>query len=194
MDSTYSNYLIDILSLLLATVVVVPIFHIMRLGSILGYLVVGMILGSWGLEVITEVEQIRHLAEFGVIFLLFILGIEIKPDKLWQMRRLVMVLGLGQLSITSSLIFGIAIWLNISKQGAVIIGFGLALSSTALCLKVLSERGGIVTSMGKISFAVLLLQDLAIVPLLSLVSYLAVGASGNAEYDLNIIYSSYYDQ
>lgn len=79
MDGTASQYLIDILAILLATVVVVPIFHAIRLGAILGYLTAGMILGPWGLEVVTEVEQIRHLAEFGVIFLLFILGIELNP-------------------------------------------------------------------------------------------------------------------
>ncbi len=184
-----SQYLIDILAILLATVVVVPIFHTIRLGAILGYLTAGMILGPWGLEVITEIKQIRHLAEFGVIFLLFILGMELKPDKLWHMRRLVIGLGLGQLFITSGLIFSIAIWLDISQQSAIIIGFGLALSSTAFCLRLLSERGGIVTLMGRMSFSVLLLQDLAVIPLLALISYLAGSANAHIEHNLNIVYS-----
>jgi Kef-type K+ transport system membrane component KefB len=81
MSGTASHYLIDILALLLATVVVIPLFHAIRLGAILGYLTAGIIIGPWGLEVITEVEQVRHLAEFGVVFLLFALGIELEPKK-----------------------------------------------------------------------------------------------------------------
>jgi monovalent cation:proton antiporter-2 (CPA2) family protein len=173
------HYLIDILALLLATVVIIPIFHRIRLGAILGYLAAGMVLGPWGFGVITEVEDIRHLAEFGVVFLLFLLGIELKPDKLWQMRKMVIGLGLGQVMITAGLIYGIAIWLGVSNQSAIIIGFGLALSSTAFCLKLLAERGGISTVMGRMTFSVLLLQDIAVVPLLALVSYFAAGGSAD---------------
>lgn len=179
MQEAGGHYLIDILALLLATVVIIPFFHRIRLGAILGYLTAGVVLGPWGFGVITEVEDIRHLAEFGVVFLLFLLGIELKPDKLWQMRKMVIGLGLGQVLITAGLIYGIAIWLGISNQSAIIIGFGLALSSTAFCLKLLAERGGISTVMGRMSFSVLLLQDIAVVPLLALVSYFAAG--GNAE-------------
>lgn len=175
MEHSTGQYLIDILSLLLATVIIIPFFHAIRLGAILGYLTAGMILGPWGLGIITEVADIRHLAEFGVIFLLFVLGIELKPDKLWQMRKMVIGLGLGQLLLTAGLIYGIALWFGISQQSAVIIGFGLALSSTAFCLQLLAERGGISTVMGRMSFSILLLQDLAVVPLLALVSYFAGG-------------------
>jgi monovalent cation:proton antiporter-2 (CPA2) family protein len=170
-ESTY--YLLDILALLLATVVIVPIFHAIRLGAILGYLTAGAILGPWGFGVITEVEQIRHLGEFGVIFLLFILGIELKPEKLWQMRHLILGLGLGQLFITAAVLYGVAVWLGINHQSAIIIGFGLALSSTAFCLQLLAERGGISTPMGRRVFSILLMQDLAVVPLLALISVLA---------------------
>jgi len=173
------HYLLDILALLLATVVIIPLFHRIRLGAILGYLTAGVILGPWGFGVITEVEDIRHLAEFGVIFLLFVLGIELKPDKLWQMRKMVIGLGLGQVLITAGLIYGVAIWFGVSNQEAIIIGFGLALSSTAFCLKLLAERGGISTVMGRMSFSVLLLQDIAVVPLLALVSYFAGGSSAD---------------
>ncbi|MEC9314385.1 MAG: monovalent cation:proton antiporter-2 (CPA2) family protein, partial [Pseudomonadota bacterium] len=177
MQEAGGHYLIDILALLLATVVIIPFFHKIRLGAILGYLTAGVVLGPWGFGVITEVEDIRHLAEFGVIFLLFLLGIELKPDKLWQMRKMVIGLGLGQVLITAGLIYGIAIWFGVSNQSAIIVGFGLALSSTAFCLKLLSERGGISTVMGRMSFSVLLLQDIAVVPLLALVSYFAAGGS-----------------
>jgi len=188
MDEASSQYLIDILALLLATVMVVPIFHAIRLGAILGYLTAGVILGPWGLGIITEVEEIRHLGEFGVIFLLFVLGIELKPDKLWQMRRLVIGMGIGQLLLSAGLIYGVAVWLGVSQQGAIVIGFGLALSSTAFCLKLLSERGGIMTVMGRMSFSVLLLQDLAVVPLLALITYFAGGDAGTAEHSTNFIY------
>ena len=189
MQEAGGHYLVDILAILLATVVIIPIFHRIRLGAILGYLFAGMVLGPWGFGVITEVEDIRHLAEFGVVFLLFLLGIELKPDKLWQMRKMVLGLGLGQVLITAGLIYGIAIWLGVSNQSAVIIGFGLALSSTAFCLKLLAERGGISTVMGRMSFSVLLLQDIAVVPLLALVSYFAGGSQDIMEPSLQPVYA-----
>jgi monovalent cation:proton antiporter-2 (CPA2) family protein len=177
MSGNETSYLVEILALLLATVIVVPFFHAIRLGALLGYLAAGVILGPWGLGVITEVEKIRHLGEFGVIFLLFVLGMELKPDKLWHMRKMVIGLGAGQLILTAALLYGVAIWLGVSAKSAIIIGFGLALSSTAFCLKLLAERGGISTLMGRMSFSILLFQDLAVVPLLALVSYLADGGS-----------------
>lgn len=189
MEETGSHYLIDILALLLATVIVVPVFHAIRLGAILGYLTAGAILGPWGLGIITEVEEIRHLAEFGVIFLLFVLGIELNPDKLWQMRKQVIGLGASQLLITAGLIFFASFWLGVSQHDAIIIGFGLALSSTAFCLNLLAERGGIATVMGQASFSILLLQDIAVVPLLALVSMLAGGDIDAAESGLSLLYA-----
>ena len=184
------TYLVDILALLLATIVVIPFFHAIRLGAILGYLTAGVILGPWGIGVFNEIEQIRHLGEFGVVFLLFVLGIELKPEKLWQMRRLVLGLGSGQLFITAAVIYGIALMFGLSHQTSIIIGFGLALSSTAFCLKLLAEKGGIVTQMGQKAFSILLMQDLAVVPLLALVSYFAgdaaaaAGGHGHGEFNL----------
>ena len=183
-----ANYLSDILALLLATVVIVPFFHAIRLGAILGYLAAGVILGPWGLEIISEIDVIRHLGEFGVIFLLFVLGIELKPDKLWRMRKMVIGLGAGQLFLTAIAIYGIAIWLGLSAKSAIIIGFGLALSSTAFCLKLLAERGGIATRMGRMSFSILLFQDLAVVPLLALLSYLAGSNAPEMASEFNFFY------
>lgn len=188
MQEADSQYLIDILMLLLATVVIIPIFHKIRLGAILGYLAAGIVLGPWGLGVITEVEDVRHLAEFGVIFLLFILGIELRPDKLWEMRRLVFGLGLGQLLITAAIIYAIALGFGMSQKTAVIIGFGLALSSTAFCLQLLAEKGGISTLMGRMSVSVLLLQDIAVVPLLALVSYFAGSGADMTEPGMHMVY------
>ena len=189
MNEVSSPYLIDILALLLATVVVVPIFHAIRLGAILGYLTAGAILGPWGLGIITEVDEIRHLAEFGVIFLLFVLGIELKPDKLWEMRKLVLGLGSGQLLITAAILYAFSIWFGVSHHQAIIIGFGLALSSTAFCLNLLAERGGISTAMGRMSFSILLFQDLAVVPLLALISMFAGGEVNTAESGINLLYA-----
>ncbi len=188
MEASHS-YLLDILALLLATIVVIPFFHAIRLGAILGYLTAGVFLGPWGLGVFNEIEQIRHLGEFGVVFLLFVLGIELKPEKLWQMRRLVLGLGSGQLFISAAVIYGVALMFGLSHQTSIIIGFGLALSSTAFCLKLLAEKGGIVTPMGQKAFSILLMQDLAVVPLLALVSYFAVdaaavGSHGHGEFNL----------
>lgn len=189
MEEASAHYLIDILAILLATVVVVPIFHAIRLGAILGYLTAGAILGPWGLAVITEIDEIRHLGEFGVIFLLFILGIELKPEKLWQMRHLVIGLGLGQLLITAAVLYGIALYFGVSHQSAIIVGFGLALSSTAFCLQLLSERGGISTPMGRRVFSILLMQDLAVVPLLALISVMAGSDSSTAAESHNFVYA-----
>jgi len=189
MNGAGTHYLFDILALLLATVIIVPFFHAIRLGAILGYLTAGVVLGPWGLGIITEVDEIRHLAEFGVIFLLFILGIELKPDKLLQMWKMVVGLGLGQLLITAAIIFAIAIGCGLSSSEALVVSFGLALSSTAFCLKLLSERGGISTVMGRMSFSILLLQDLAVVPLLALVSFLAGSEAGGATTEFNYLYA-----
>jgi monovalent cation:proton antiporter-2 (CPA2) family protein len=189
MDTTPSHYLIDILALLLATVIIVPLFHKLRLGAILGYLTAGAILGPWGLEIITEVDNISHLAEFGIIFLLFILGIELNPKNLWQMRTLVAGLGLSQLLVTAIVIYCFCLFFDLNSQTSLIIAFGLSLSSTAFCLNLLAERGGISTEMGKMSFAILLLQDIAVVPLLALISMLAGSDISASESALNILYA-----
>ncbi|MDH3872239.1 MAG: monovalent cation:proton antiporter-2 (CPA2) family protein, partial [Gammaproteobacteria bacterium] len=172
-----TNYLIDVLALLGAAVVAVPLFQRLGLGSVLGYLVAGVLVGPWGLGIIDQVDEIRHLAEFGVVFLLFIIGIELKPARLWIMRRLVFGLGSAQVVLTGLVLAGFALWFGIPGQTAVVVGFGLALSSTAFGLQILSERGQLGSVTGRTSFSVLLLQDLAIVPLLALVSLLGQDAS-----------------
>ena len=170
---TETHYLADILLLLAAAVITVPIFQRLGLGSVLGYLAAGAVVGPWGFGFIDQVEEIRHLAEFGVIFLLFIIGIELKPARLWTMRRMVFGLGTAQVMVTGLAIAGLALLLGQPLKIAIIIGFGLALSSTAFGLQILTERGEMNTGHGRTAFSVLLLQDLAVVPLLALVSLLA---------------------
>ena len=170
---TESHYVVDILILLSAAVVTVPVFQRLGLGSVLGYLVAG----PWGLGFIDQVAEIRAIAEFGVIFLLFSIGIELKPSRLWAMRRMVFGLGAAQVTLTGWVLVGLALLFDQSLRMAVIIGFGLALSSTAFCLQILTERGEIGTHHGRTAFSVLLLQDLAVVPLLMLVSMLSAETS-----------------
>jgi len=170
---TETSYLVDILVLLAAAVIAVPLFRRLGLGSVLGYLAAGAVVGPWGFGFIDQIEEIRYIAEFGVIFLLFIVGIELKPARLWDMRRMVFGLGTAQVMLTGLAIAGLALLFDQPPMTAVIIGFGLALSSTAFGLQILTERGEMGTRHGHTALSVLLLQDLAVVPLLALVSLLA---------------------
>ena len=170
-----NSILLYILELLAAAVIAIPIFHRLGLGSVLGYLVAGAVLGPWGLKLINEVEDLRHVAEFGVVFLLFLIGLEMKPERLWVMRRLVFGLGFAQVLITALLLFGIAQLFGFPLKVSIIAAFGLALSSTAFGLQILSEKGALTCTYGRASFAILLLQDLAVVPLMAMVSLLSGG-------------------
>ncbi len=174
---TETHYLTDVLALLAAAVVAVPLAQRLGLGSVIGYLVAGALLGPWGLGVIEQVSEIRQFAEFGVVFLLFVIGIEMKPARLWVMRRSVFGLGLSQLLVTGAALAGIAVALGLALKTAIIVGFGLALSSTAFGLQLLIEKRELTSTTGRTSFAILLLQDLAVVPLLALVSLLSGGGA-----------------
>ncbi|MCP5417577.1 MAG: cation:proton antiporter [Chromatiaceae bacterium] len=170
---TDTHYIVDVLILLAAAVIFVPLFQRIGLGAVLGFLVGGALVGPWGLGFIVAVEEIRHLAEFGVIFLLFIIGIELKPSRLWIMRRSVFGLGSAQLLLTGTLITLAVMLLAVPIRPALIIGFGLALSSTAFGLQILSDKGELGSGYGRTAFAILLLQDLAIVPMMALLPLLA---------------------
>ena len=166
-------YIVDIIILLAAAVIAVPLFQRLGLGAVLGFLVAGAVVGPWGLGFISAVEEIRHLAEFGVVFLLFIIGIELKPSRLWVMRRSVFGLGTAQVLTTGTVITLVALAFEVPIRTALIVGFGLALSSTAFGLQILSDKGELGTGYGRSAFAILLLQDLAIVPLMALLPLLA---------------------
>ena len=170
---TESHYIVDFLILLTAAVIAVPLFQRLGLGAVLGFLVAGTVVGPWGLGFIVAVDEIRHLAEFGVAFLLFIIGIELKPSRLWVMRRSVFGLGTAQVLTTGTVITLVALALGIPTRSALIVGFGLALSSTAFGLQILADKGELGTAHGRSAFAILLLQDLAIVPLIALLPLLA---------------------
>ncbi len=177
-------YLTHILFLLAVAVITVPIFQLLGLGSVLGYLAAGAIIGPWGFGFISQVEEIRHIAEFGVVFLLFIIGIELNFTRLLAMKRMVLGLGLAQLVLTGAILAGLALLFGMPRDIAIIIGFGFALSSTAFGLQTLAEKNEMGSVAGRTSFSILLLQDLAVVPLLTLVSFLAhdSAGAGNVEF------------
>ncbi|MBF0471421.1 MAG: cation:proton antiporter [Gammaproteobacteria bacterium] len=170
-----SDYLADSIILLSAAVAIVPLSQRLGLGSVLGFLFAGAIVGPSGIGLITAVEEIRHFAELGVVFLLFIIGMELKPARLWMMRRWVFGLGAAQVVISGAALTMICLALGLRLEAAIIVGLGLALSSTAFVLQILSDSGALYKTYGKRSFAILLFQDLAVVPLLALVPLLVGG-------------------
>ncbi|MBT8068242.1 MAG: monovalent cation:proton antiporter-2 (CPA2) family protein [Gammaproteobacteria bacterium] len=170
-----ANYLLDIVILLTAAVVAVPVFRAAGFGAVPGFLVAGILVGPSGLALIDNVTDIGQLAELGVILLLFVIGIELRPERLWLMRRLVFGLGTLQLLITGALLtVGIHLLFDVPYRAAILIGPALALSSTAFVVQLLAEQQMLHTHYGRASLSVLLLQDLAVVPLLALVPILAV--------------------
>jgi len=168
------EYLVDIIILLSAAVFAVPLFQSLGLGAIPGFLVAGIVLGPSGLGYIENHDEIAHFAELGVVLLLFVIGIEINPSRLWKMKAFVLGLGSLQVLITGGVITLIAHEvLNSSWKISLLIGLALALSSTAFVLQLLTERKLLSSTYGKPAVAVLLLQDLAVVPLLAFVSLIA---------------------
>lgn len=170
-----ATYLLDIVFLLTAAVITAPAFRAIGLGVVPGFLVAGILVGPSGLGLIDNFNEIRQLAELGVVLLLFVIGIELKPARLWLMRRLVFGLGTLQVMVTGGLITAaIYVAMDLPFRTAVIIGPALALSSTAFVLQLLAEKKMLNSEYGRASLSVLLLQDLAVVPLLALVPLLAI--------------------
>ena len=170
-----ANYILDIVMLLAAAVILVPLFRAIGLGAVPGFLIAGVLVGPSGLALIDNVTEIRQLSELGVVLLLFVIGIELKPSRLWLMRRLLFGLGSLQVLATGVLITAVAyLFLDVAFRTAVFIGPALALSSTAFVVQILAERRSLHSEYGRASLSVLLLQDLTVVPLLALVPLLAV--------------------
>jgi len=160
---------------LLAAVILVPVFKHIGLGAVLGYLVAGIVLGPSGLALVDDVDQILHFAEFGVVLLLFIIGLELRPRRLWVMRK--SILGLGGLQVlatTAALVpFGLAAGLG--RAEAWVAAFTLSLSSTAFALQLLGEKKELATRHGRAAFSVLLFQDMAVIPALALIPLAGAG-------------------
>ena len=161
------TFLQQALLYLTATVVAVTLFKRLGLGSVLGYMAAGLVIGPSGANLVGDVEAVMHFGELGVNFLLFILGLELQVDRLWDMRRHVFGLGGAQVVLTAAVLTGLALPFGLSPQAAVVVGLGLSLSSTAFALQLLGERNKLGAPHGRASFAVLLFQDLAVIALLA---------------------------
>jgi glutathione-regulated potassium-efflux system protein KefB len=161
--------------LLLAAVIAVPLAKRWQLGAVLGYLGAGALIGPSGLRLIGNTEQISQLSELGVVLMLFVIGMELSPQRLWVMRRNVFGLGSLQMVATAMLIGGVACFLGLGWKAALVIGLGLALSSTAIDLQLLAERKELTSAHGRLGFAILLFQDVAAIPILALIPILGAG-------------------
>ena len=165
--------LIKVVSLLGAGVVAVPIFRRAGLGSVLGYFSAGIVIGPSGLGLFSNPEAVLHVAEFGVVMFLFIIGLEMQPSRLWKLRGDIFGLGAAQVGLCGALLTGVGVLGGLSPTVAFMAGMGFVLSSTAVVMQMLDERGETSTQHGQQAVSILLLEDLAIVPLLAIVALLA---------------------
>jgi len=158
---------------LFAAVVAVPLAARLGIGAVLGYLLAGIAIGPWGLGFISDVDEILHFSELGVVFLMFIIGLELNPAKLWALRRSIFGVGAAQVLLSAAILAGLLMLTQFSWQAAVIGGIGLAMSSTAMALQLMRDKGMNRNESGQLGFSVLLFQDLAVIPALALVPLLA---------------------
>ncbi|MFC6051099.1 cation:proton antiporter, partial [Methylobacterium hispanicum] len=167
--------LVQVVSLLAAGVIAVPLFKRLGLGSVLGYLLAGLAIGPFGLGLFTDAHAILHVAELGVVMFLFIIGLEMEPSRLWGMRRAIFGLGLVQVGACIAALTLVGVAMGFQPAVAFVAGTGFVLTSTAIVMQLLEERGTLSTPKGQRIVAILLLEDLAIVPLLVAVALLAPG-------------------
>jgi monovalent cation:proton antiporter-2 (CPA2) family protein len=182
-----SDFLLGAAVYLMAAVIAAPLATRLGLGSVLGYLIAGIVIGPAALGLVgSEGEDVMHFAEFGVIVMLFLVGLELQPSKLWELRKPILGLGGLQVVLTAAVIAAAAMGLGASWQSAVAIGFILAMSSTAIVLQSLNERGILKTAAGKSCFSVLLFQDIAVIPILALLPLIAV-SHGSDDHGTSLI-------
>jgi monovalent cation:proton antiporter-2 (CPA2) family protein len=176
------GFLYQALIYLAAGVIAVPLFKKLGLGSVLGFLAAGMVIGPWGLKLVSRPEAVLHFAEFGVVLLLFLVGLELNPHRLWQMRRPIFGMGGTQVVATIFAVTAIGWALDQPLTIVVVAGMGFAMSSTAIALATLQERRLLGTPGGQAGFSVLLFQDLAVIPLALLLALLSPGATGGMDW------------
>lgn len=164
---------------LAAAVVAVPLSKKLGLGAIVGYLAAGMAIGPWGLGLVRNVQDILHFAEFGVVLMLFLVGLELEPKRLWALRRPIFGWGSAQVLACTALITTAALLFGVRWQVALVAGLGLALSSTAIALQAIGERNLMPTSSGQAGFSILLFQDVAAIPILALLPLLGLVSASN---------------
>ncbi|RAH96379.1 potassium transporter [Acuticoccus sediminis] len=168
--------LVPVVSLLAVAVVAVPMFRRLGLGSVLGYLAVGLIIGPFGLKLFTDPQGIIHVAELGVVMFLFTIGLEMQPARLWSMRGDIFGVGLVQVAMATAVLTAAGLAIGLPPAVAAVGGAGFVLTSTAIVFQMLQERGLIARPVGRGIIAILLFEDLAIVPLLALVAFVAPSA------------------
>ncbi len=177
------SILIELLTLSMAAVIFVPLFRKLGLGAILAYLCAGIIIGPFALRLISDAKDILQFSELGIVFLLFVIGLELSPNKLWALRRSIFGLGLIQVLLTGALFCFIGVaFMGLPFALAYVAGFGLALSSTAFSIQILEDTNQLKTAHGQDTFSVLMFQDLAVVPIVASLSLFSMQASttGNA--------------
>ena len=174
----HSNWLLSTLVYLSAAIIAVPLAKKLGLGSIIGYLAAGIAIGPFGLKLVSDTESILHFAEFGVVLMLFLIGLELEPPRLWALRRPIFGWGSVQLLGCALAVALVGMAFGAPWRMALVAGLGLALSSTAVALQVMNERNMLPTSAGQAGFAILLFQDVAAIPILALIPLL--GAQSQA--------------
>jgi len=173
-------WLVNSFIYLSAAVIAVPLAKKLGLGAIIGYLAAGIAIGPWGLKLVTEVQEILDFAEFGVVLMLFLIGLELEPHRLWSLRRPIFGWGSVQLLSCTALLTGVGVACGVEWPTALVAALGLALSSTAIALQSIGERNLMRTSSGQAGFSILLFQDVAAIPILALVPLLAAVGGENA--------------
>ncbi|MES2579560.1 MAG: monovalent cation:proton antiporter-2 (CPA2) family protein [Pseudomonadota bacterium] len=168
-----SNFLLQAVIYLSSAILIVPIFKRLGLGSVLGYLLAGILIGPYALKLISDPEHVLHFAEFGVVLMLFLIGLELESQKVWELRKILFGLGGLQVVSTMALVTIAAHMLNLSWPIAIVIGMGVAMSSTAIGLTSLTEKKQLATPGGQASFATLLFQDLSVIPLFMILAFIA---------------------
>lgn len=177
------GFLFNAIIYIMAAIVCVPIAKKLGMGSVLGYLIAGILVGPYGFGFIkdeTQGQDIMHSTEFGVVMMLFLIGLELEPKNLWKMRDLILKVGLTQVLVTSGLIFGFGLALGVDWRISLAAGFSMALSSTAIVLQSLKEKNQLDSPSGKMSFGVLLMQDIAVIPILAILPLLAVASTATS--------------
>ena len=172
-------WLVNSFIYLAAAVIAVPLAKKLGLGAIIGYLAAGIAIGPWGLGLVTNVQDILHFAEFGVVLMLFLIGLELEPKRLWTLRRPIFGWGSAQVLGCAALLTGAAMAFGVGWQTALVAGLGLALSSTAIALQAIAERNLMPTSSGQAGFSILLFQDVAAIPILALLPLLGAMADNS---------------
>ncbi|MEZ5817802.1 MAG: monovalent cation:proton antiporter-2 (CPA2) family protein [Hyphomicrobiaceae bacterium] len=177
MDKTY---LLQAVVLLAAAALAAPLARVLNIGSVLGYLATGILIGPQVLGLFSDVEAILHVAELGIVFLLFLIGLELRPIRIWTMRRSIVGAGGGQVVVTGLVLGTVAAVLFTPVPVAIVVGLALAMSSTAFVLQVLEERKELTQKHGRLAFSILLFQDLAAIPLIAVVPMMAARGAADA--------------